>query len=205
MPAPSVVVFDLGKVFVDFDYRIAARKIAARGTASPDEVWRFINHSPLIRLFESGLIPREKLFAEVCRVTGFTGTIREFAEFFGAVFTPIEPMIRLHAVLRRRGMPTYIFSNTNEFAVESIQRNFPFFGDFDGYVFSYENGAMKPDAKLYQVVERQAGRHGAEILYLDDLAENVAAGAARGWQALLQESPEKTWAAFRQRGLVTSW
>ena len=36
-------------------------------------------------------------------------------------------MIELHAELQRRGHQTYIFSNTNDLAVEHIRRNFPFF------------------------------------------------------------------------------
>ena len=55
-------------------------------------------------------------------------------------------MIQLHAALRQQGIPTYIFSNTNELAVSHIRRTFPFFANFDGYILSYEHGAMKPDA-----------------------------------------------------------
>ncbi len=32
MDSPKAVVFDLGKVLVDFDYSIAARRIAARSS-----------------------------------------------------------------------------------------------------------------------------------------------------------------------------
>ena len=110
-------------------------------------------------------------------------------------------MLDLHAALRERGVPTYVFSNTNELAVGHIRKHFPFFSQFNGYVCSYEHGAMKPDAKLYEVVERQSGRRGADILYLDDRPENIAAGAARGWQVILQESPEKTRAAMHKLGL----
>ena len=67
-------------------------------------------------------------------------------------------MVQLQAALRQRGLPTYVFSNTNELAAEHIRRNFPFYANFDGYILSYEHGAMKPDARLYEVVERQSGR-----------------------------------------------
>ena len=107
-------------------------------------------------------------------------------------------MIALHAELRRRGIPTYIFSNTNDLAVEHIRRNFPFFKNFDGYIYSYEVGAMKPDAKIYEALEKLAGRRGADIVYLDDRPENVAGGAARGWQAILHETPEKSRAAVEK-------
>ena len=61
---------------------------------------------------------------------------------------------------------------------------------------------MKPNAKLYEVVENRSGCRGAEILYIDDRAENVEAGAVRGWQAILQETPEKTIAQVRKHGLI---
>jgi len=101
-------------------------------------------------------------------------------------------MIELHARVRRRGIPTYIFSNTNDLAVEQVRRNFPFFANFDGYIYSYEVGTLKPDPEIYLALEKLAGRRGTDIVYLDDRPENVAGGAARGWRAILHETPEKT-------------
>jgi FMN phosphatase YigB (HAD superfamily) len=40
------------------------------------------------------------------------------------------------------------------------------------------------------------------LLYIDDRLENVAAGAARGWQTVLHETPEKTRAAVAKLGLL---
>jgi HAD superfamily hydrolase (TIGR01509 family) len=134
----------------------------------------------------------------VREAAGFRGSLEEFGGFCADIFTAIPPMIELHAGLHRRGIQTYIFSNTNDLAIEHVRRNFPFFRDFDGYIFSYEVGAMKPDAKIYAALEKLAGRRGAEILYIDDRPENVAAGAARGWRTILHETPEKTRAALEK-------
>jgi FMN phosphatase YigB (HAD superfamily) len=198
----KAVVFDLGKVLVDFDYTIAVRKIAARGRMSVADLGHYITHSPLLLRYETGLLTSEQFFSEVCAVTGFGGDLEEFGNLFSDIFTPIEPMIQLHAALRERGLPTYILSNTNELAVGHIRRSFPFFSGFDGYIFSYEHHAMKPDPGLYEVVERQSGRRGQEVLYLDDCPGNVAAGAARGWQVILQESPEASRAKVIELGLL---
>ncbi|HCL92527.1 MAG TPA: HAD family phosphatase [Verrucomicrobiota bacterium] len=202
MPAPAAVVFDLGKVLVDFDYHIAARRIAARSRMSLVEIAQFINQSSLFYQYESGALTTRQFFEEICQATGFRGSQAEFGASFADIFVEIEPMIRLQAELRQRGIPTYVFSNTNELAIEHIRQRFPFYAHFDGYILSYEQGAMKPDARIYEVVERQAGRRGADLLYLDDRPENIAAGAARGWQVILQESPEKSRAAVRKLGLL---
>ncbi|HEX4647042.1 MAG TPA: HAD family phosphatase [Verrucomicrobiae bacterium] len=202
MNSPEVIVFDLGKVLVDFDYGIAARKIAARGNISALEAQKLLDHSPLLFRYETGLITREQFFAEVRAAAGFRGNIEEFSMFFADIFEPITPMVEIHSSLRKKGFPTFIFSNTNELAIGHIRRRFPFFSSFDGYILSYEHGAMKPESRLYEIVERATGRRASNILYLDDRAENVEAGAARGWQVILQETPEKTKAALKKTGLL---
>ena len=111
-------------------------------------------------------------------------------------------MVELHAALRQRGTPTYVFSNTNDLAISHIRRNFPFYSSFDGYILSYEHGLMKPEAGIYEIVEQVTRRRDTEILYLDDRPENIAAGAARGWQVILQESPEKSRTAVERLDLL---
>jgi len=199
---PSIVVFDLGKVLVDFDYSIAGRKISERSGKSPAEVQHLLDHSPLLYRYETGLMTRQEFFAEIRQATDFHGTIEEFSGFFANIFWEIPPMIEIQAKLRRQGVPTYIFSNTNDLAILHIRQNFPFFANFDGYILSYEIGAMKPDAKIYEALERMAGKRGAEVLYLDDRQENVEGGAARGWQVILQTTPEKSIAAMEKLGLL---
>jgi HAD superfamily hydrolase (TIGR01509 family) len=198
----KAVVFDLGKVLVDFDYGIAGRNLAARAKMPAGDLGRFLVHVPLIIRYETGALTSEQFYQEVRQASGFSGDMEEFASSFADIFTPIEAMVRLHADLRHHGFPTYIFSNTNELAIRFIRRNFPFFQNFDGYILSYEHGSMKPEPKLYEVVEAQSGCRGPEILYLDDRPENIEAGAQRGWQVILQESPEKTHALIEKLGLL---
>lgn len=199
---PSAVVFDLGKVLVDFDYSIAGRRIAARCRTPLDQVRFFKDHAPLFQRYELGQVTTQEFFDEIRTATGFLGTRDEFGRYFADIFSPIEPMVALHAAVREQGFPTYIFSNTNELAVTHIRENFPFFGRFDGYIYSYRHGALKPDAKLYEVVERITERRGTELLYIDDLPENVATAAARGWQVVRHESSEKTRGAIEKLGLL---
>lgn len=195
------VVFDLGKVLLDFDYSIAAHRIAEKSRSGVDEARFFIDQSPLLHRYETGLVTTQEFFAEICRLSGFSGTADEFAEFFSDIFAPIQPMIQLQAELRQAGIRTYIISNTNDLAICHIRERFPFFNQFDGYILSYEHRSMKPDAKLYEIVERETRSSGREIIYLDDRSENVEAGRNRDWQAILHESPEKSRTALKQLGL----
>jgi putative hydrolase of the HAD superfamily len=200
--SPQVVVFDLGKVLLDFDYRIVARKLAATSSAPPETIRAFIDQSTLLFRYETGAMTTKEFFEAVGAEAGFNGTLEEFTGIFGDIFTPIPAMIDLHGRLRERGIPTFIFSNTNELAIAHIRATYPFFHNFTDYVFSYEHGAMKPDTKLYEAVERMTGRSPGEMLYIDDRAENIEAGRQRGWHAVLHETPEATMAAVERAGLL---
>jgi HAD superfamily hydrolase (TIGR01509 family) len=202
MTKPHAIVFDLGKVLVDFDYSIAARRISERGSVDPAAVQQFLDHSPLLYRYETGHMNRQEFYEEVRRLSGFKGDIEEFAEFFADIFTEIPPMIALHRRLREARVTVYIFSNTNDLAIGHIRRNFPFFAEFDAHVLSYEHGAMKPDSKLYEVLERISGRRGGQLLYLDDRLENVEAGRARGWQVIHHRDPAESIAAIEKLGVI---
>ena len=201
-PTPTAVVFDLGKVLLEFDYGIVARRLAAHSGRDAEQIRGLLDQSPLLFRFESGQMTNDEFFREVSSLTDYTGALEEFADIFGDIFEPIAPMIELHAQLRASGVPTFIFSNTNDLAIRHIRANFPFFAGFTDYIYSHEAGAMKPDARIYEVVERRTGRCGAELLYIDDRLENVEAGAARGWRVVHHQTPEQTIAAVRAAGLL---
>ena len=65
MSQPLIAVFDLGKVLVDFDFSIAARKIAVRGKKSPTEVQALIEQSRFIVDYESGRLTRSGFYERV--------------------------------------------------------------------------------------------------------------------------------------------
>lgn len=202
MTFTPTVIFDLGKVLLEFDYGIVARRLAAHSGRDAEQIRGLLDQSPLLFRFESGQMTNDEFFREVSLLTGYTGALDEFADIFGDIFAPIAPMIELHAQLRARDVQTFIFSNTNDLAIRHIRANFPFFAGFTGYVYSHEAGTMKPDARIYEVVERRTGRSGAELLYIDDRLENVEAGAARGWRVVHHQTPEQTIAAVRAAGLL---
>ena len=202
MSLPKAVVFDLGKVLLDFDYAVAARKLAERGKLPSADISSLIDQAPLLLRFETGLLTSDEFCREVSAAIGFNGAPDEFATCFADIFTPIEPMIELHAELGRRGFRTFIFSNTNDLSIRFIRRAFPFFANFDGYILSYEHRLMKPDRRLYEIVERETGRRGQDILYLDDRPENIATGVLLGWQAILHQSFAGTLRTMAGLGLL---
>ena len=186
MSEQKVVVFDLGKVLVDFDYSIAIRRFAERSEAGLEQIQRLLD-SPIQIDYESGKITTDEFYAAIRDGAGFHGDRAEFVSIFADIFSPMETMIEFFERLKPFGIPTCVFSNTNEIAIGHIREGFPFYSLFDNYVLSFEEGGMKPDEAIYDVVEQRTGESGAAILYIDDRPENIETGRGRGWQTILQD------------------
>lgn len=188
----TLLVFDLGRVFVDFDYKIAIEKIAPRCKISPQAIYDRIIKSNLFTDYESGSITTYEFFVKATELTGFDGTFNEFAAYLTGIFTPIERMINVLEECRTRGFKTYLFSNTNELVVEHFRNSFTFFNNFDGYIFSFEHRVLKPDERIYRILENKSGFRGDKIIYFDDLPENVKAGLKLGWRAFVHKNADST-------------
>ena len=183
---PEVVVFDLGKVLLDFNYDIAIRRFAERSEAGIDEVRKLINSSVQYD-YESGKITTDEFFAYVKNGAGFQGDRSDFIHFFSDIFSPMEMMLNFFIRVKKAGVPTCVFSNTNEIAIQYISEQYPFYSCFDFYVLSYKEKGMKPDETIYRVVEKKTIKSGESILYIDDRPENIETGKRLGWQTILQD------------------
>ncbi len=199
---PEAAIFDLGKVLLDFDYSITARELAGLCDVSAEELLRLIDQSHLLLDYEEGKLTSDEFYSAVCRGAGYRGSFEQFSGAFADIFSEIPPMVELQTGLKAKGVPCFIFSNTNEIAIEHIRRNFPFFENFDGYVYSYQAKSMKPDARIYEVVEETVGKRGEALIYIDDKLENIEAGHSRGWQTIHHTSPAASIAAFEAAGLI---
>jgi glucose-1-phosphatase len=184
MKRPEAVVFDLGKVLLDFDYGKFANNVVHKCGVPAEELLAAVNQSDLLIRYESGLLSSQQFFEEVKRASKYTGCFEEFEPVFGDIFSEIPEMIALHARLRDRGVPTYIFSNTSEMVIKHIRKAYPFFNTFTDYILSYEHRSVKPQPSIYEVVESRAGRKGDQLLYIDDRLENIEHGRERGWQTI---------------------
>jgi FMN phosphatase YigB (HAD superfamily) len=198
---PKAVVFDLGNVLLDFDYGKTVQRIKDKCNMSEADLRKVFSASPLFDRFEHGHLNPEEYFAEIQRVTCYSGEFQEFAEFFGDIFTEAPTILAWNERLRAARIPRYILSNTNDLSIRFIRKRFPFFDAFDGYVLSHEHRVMKPATRIYELVEEMAGLRGADLFYIDDREENIQAAAARGWQAVHHTNPAQTLEIARSVGL----
>jgi FMN phosphatase YigB (HAD superfamily) len=192
MSKPEAVVFDLGKVLLDFDYGRFAENVLNKCGVPAEKILDAVNQSDLLIRYESGFLTSQEFFGEVKHACNYAGEFHEFEPVFGDIFSEIPEMIELHGRLRDRGMPTYIFSNTSEMVIKHIRKAYPFFNTFTDYILSYEHRSVKPQPPIYEVVEKRTGKKGAQLLYIDDRLENVEHGRERGWRTIHHVDHDQT-------------
>jgi 2-haloacid dehalogenase len=57
-----------------------------------------------------------------------------------------------------------------------------FLNEFDRHYVSGMMGVVKPDPRIFELVEQDCGIAPDRLIFTDDRADNIAAAAARGWQ-----------------------
>lgn len=106
--------------------------------------------------------------------------------------------------IHEAGLETAALSNTNSDHWAQMNQ-YPAFLRVRRRFASHEMGLLKPDPAIYREFERRSGRRGSEILFFDDLPDNIAAARALGWHAEVIDPHSRTdlqiVAALRRHGI----
>ncbi|AWB47352.1 haloacid dehalogenase [Gemmobacter aquarius] len=94
----------------------------------------------------------------------------------------IDGGVRLLHALRAKGVPVFALTNASGETFANHADSLPFLRDFDRLYVSGRMGVMKPDPRIYAMVESDCGIAPDRLLFTDDRADNIAAAAARGWR-----------------------
>ena len=180
---PKAYLFDIGKVILRFDFGIGVRAVANRCALAAEDILPAI-HEIQIDL-ERGAIDGPAFFDEAIRRSGFTGEAEAFERAFCDIFTVNEPIAALIEELAARDeAPLYLLSNTSGPHVAWFTSRYRVFDCFRAAIYSHEAGCMKPEPEIFRIAIDRLGLDPAATIYVDDLPDNVAAGAAAGFRAI---------------------
>lgn len=193
-PRVSVVAFDYGGVLTG-PVGPGMRQLADSAGADTAELGKLIlgdygeDHGPLQRLERGQMTLAE--FADWGRAAGLErGWRLELGNMLEWVAgLPVqEAMVAYIGGLRGRGYRTALITNTaHEFC--GIWRKQLSVDDlFDAVAASCELGARKPDPRIFELTLGMLGEpDAAEVLFVDDMSENVAGARQVGMEAILAD------------------
>jgi putative hydrolase of the HAD superfamily len=179
------IVFDLGKVLVNFSYQQFLPLLRQRGATFKD-IDEFAEQVGLIE-YELGRISTSEFLQGINALLSAPLPEAELRQHWCGIFTPIPQMLDLVRQLRSQ-LQVYLLSNTGEIHWQYLCDRFNLKELFTDAFGSFEVGHMKPAPEIYRLAEQRFGFKAEEVVFIDDRAENVAGAQACGWQGILHLS-----------------
>ena len=174
-----VLLSDVGKVLIDFDFSVAARRLAERCDHPAETVLTLFDN--IKGPYEDGRMDDAAFVREATAVTGFRGTAQEFETIWCEIFTQNEPMHATLGALTGK-LPMYLLSNTSGLHKDYFLRKFAIFQHFLGGVYSYSAGCSKPGEAIFHQTIDKLGLDPERTFYIDDLAANIETAARLGFR-----------------------
>jgi 2-haloacid dehalogenase len=179
----STVVFDIGKVLIEWDPRHLYRRIFE----TPEEIEHFLATvctSDWNLEFDRGKPFAEGVAELVAEFPDHEAAIRAFDERWGEMVPGlVEGTLALMERLEARGVPLYAITNFSGEKYAEARLRFPFFDRFRGVIVSAHERLVKPDRAIFELLLSRHGLKAEECLFIDDSAANVAGARAVGMVA----------------------
>ncbi|MFN3979331.1 MAG: HAD family hydrolase [Caldilinea sp.] len=192
------VLFDIGNVLVHYDHQRTMAALADLYHADPIQLSIF--YSQIGRQFGIGEITPTQVVDMLNSHYNTTRSLEEFAEAFCAGLMRDDAALAYAVALQVEGeLAVGAISNTNAVHVAWLDAHAPELNEFELVIMSNEVGLRKPDPEIYELAMEILDASPAQILYVDDLAENVEAARQLGANAILHRDWIKT------RTLIDAW
>ncbi len=145
----EALLFDLGKVLIDFNFETGVQALHSSCSISRQQLEEVLWDESWIRRYECGEISTLAFHQYLCDTADLTMTLGQFCQTWSSVFLP-DLIIPEELILAlKQKYPLILVSNTNEAHFEFIRSNYRIVDHFDRLVLSYEVGSLKPGKKIF--------------------------------------------------------
>jgi putative hydrolase of the HAD superfamily len=189
------VVFDVGRVLIDFSYERFAATLRQHG-ADCNGAEDFLRHVDLIG-YEHGEISSKEFLGQINGLLDNSLSEEDLIAAWLDLFTPIREMLALAGRLKPH-CGVYLLSNTSELHWQHILVAFGLDKICHDRLASYEVGAMKPAPEIFAAACHRFDLRPETTVFIDDLEANTQGAIACGWHAIWHRDVAATCAQLRQ-------
>lgn len=191
------IIFDLGGIFLDIDFKQSALAFAELGIGNFSEYYTFHSLSPLFEKLETGVITPEDFYDEFRILSKLPLSNDEIMHAWNALLIdfPAKRISWLKEIRKRYHV--YALSNTNEIHYNAFTKmykekfeNRNFDELFLKAYYSYKMGLRKPSKEIYEAVLKTENLNAAETLFIDDSLPNIEAAKLTGLQTIHLPHPK---------------
>ena len=186
MTSIRAVLFDFGQVLsLPADPVVWQQMLAISGLSDADlhrEYWAYRHE------YDRGAYTGQTYWQQIATGSKTALTPEQIADLIAAdvnLWSRLNtPMVEWAQRLQRARIRTGILSNIGDAMAKGLRAKFDWIGSFDHCVWSYSLKLAKPEAAIYRSAAEGLATDPAEILFIDDKAENIEAAHSVGMQAI---------------------
>jgi len=135
--------------------------------------------------FDRGVLDAQQLAQRIAVRTGLPwGEASHVIEAITRELQPLPDSVDLLTRLHARGCELYFLSNMPEPYARHIEATHAFLRLFRGGVYSSRVHWIKPEPEIFAHARSEFGAGSAPLAFVDDVASNVDAARAAGWNAI---------------------
>lgn len=199
---PEAVIFDIGNVLTRWQPEAFYDRVI--GEERRRALFAAVDLHHMNDLVDAGAAFRDTVYGWAEAHADWAEDIRMWHDRWIELASPrIDGSIALQRALRAKGVPVFALTNFGRDTFEHALPRMDFLRDFDRLYVSGRMGVIKPDPRIYEMVEADCGVAPDRLLFTDDRADNITAAARRGWRTHQFES----WQGWARRlvaeGLLT--
>lgn len=185
----EALLFDLGNVLIEIDFGRALAHWAKFSTLSLEALRATFGPDEAYERHERGELQATDYFAHLRAKLRLDATDRQIEEGWNAIFAG-EITASLAAVRATR-LPRHLLTNSNQTHYAYWRKRFA--STVEGFGHTFESstiGHRKPEQKLFDHVTRTLDLRPQQILFFDDLEENIAGARQAGLQTVHVRTPQ---------------
>jgi len=200
----KTLLFDVGGVVIDFDFRRAFRVWESISLLSCVEMESTFKFDAAYEQHERGEVTAKEYFSHLATTLELQDNHVRIAEGWNAIFVCEITETRLMLQAARGQFPCYALTNTNATHHATWSAMFPkVWSSFERVFASHEMGCRKPEPQAFEYIAHALGVSLDSIMFFDDVLENVEAATKQGLHAVHARSPQDVRKALQAIGCTS--
>jgi glucose-1-phosphatase len=186
------IIFDLGAVLIDIDYKKTEQAFIKLGYDNFETMYTQYTANPIFQQLEKGEISNEYFYETISSLNKNTVTANEIKSAWNAILLQWrkDSLTFLHEISKEYNI--YLLSNTNAIHQEAFFESLKLetgINDFNALFtkayYSHEVHLRKPNNDIFEFVIKDASLIAEETLFIDDSYNNIDSAKALGFKTHL--------------------
>ena len=201
----KTIFFDIGGVLINI-YPEKCLEYWADCSDIPLQVIKKAFPQEAHTLYETGELSEDSFFLAFQNALSQSYSLTESDFWYGwqqllGEETPVVQVLK-HLSIQYN---IWLLSNTNPQHMRTgRKRQFSFLDFVDGNIYSFDAGARKPNASIFEYALKCSGARADKSIFIDDLIKNVKVARTLGFNAIHYESVNQLIKELNKKGIAVS-